>query len=895
MKKSYLPTSIIFISLLYLLIGNEKVNPREKYDKYLAGEYRQMSGLFTDETNDVKEPDHPEMAAFQNHYMIIDPETKKVPEKALLKSYNYTNRLKTSAKFNYRDDIDWNQVQSNMGGRIRGIMWDPVDTNKVWACSVTGGLWYNNNVEDENSNWNQVDGFWTGLSTNCITYDPNNQKVFYVGTGEYHTARTIYRESSGVGYGIWKTTDGGNTWNIIESTRDFKYISDIKVRNENGNSIIYAGVVSGIYKGKKHLSKPEEGLYRSDNNGQSWEQVLPDIQGDTLSFAPADIEIAANNRIFIGTLKNIEGNGGANILWSDTGLKGSWHVFNDYENIIKNDSEYPLPGRVIIGAAPSDSKVVYALVGAGWYNGYGFNYARGRYILKSVDGGLSWTEKSIPQNDPGWASLSWHAFDIAVNPGDPENVFVGGLDLWKSTNGGDNWAHASDWGAMYSGGGDDYVHADQHWIAYKPGSSKKAIFSTDGGVFYSSNADEISPVFEERNNNLSTLQFYSCEISPVKDLNLFIGGLQDNGSLLYLGQPLNINNMISGGDGAYCFIDQDEPQKVITSLYYNKYYLFENLSYKWSFGQYGTGVFINPGDYDSKNNILYTNACSFKGNLANNLLCVTISPDTSINTFVDLGTNLNTYFSHIKVSSFTDENQTTLFVGSQNGRLFKVTNPLTALQTFEIGSNDFPVANISSVAIGGSEDTLLVTFSNYGVKSVWETYDGGQNWTDISGNLPDMPVRWALYHHDNSSQVLLATELGIWYRESMDSNIWKPDNSFPNVRIDMLKIRENDNTVVVASHGMGLFWGKWEKESVRSEDIVENNDFEIYPNPSNGIFNIKGQKDSYYSVFDIKGRVILKGKINPAVSLDLSNQPKGIYYLKIRNKKRIFTEILVLQ
>ena len=901
MTKYFLLIIILLTGLFLIKNKPGKTNYRKYYDEYLSKEYKNLAKSVPKPDDSSIKPDNPEMSAYQNYYTIIDPQLKKVPYDRLLKAY-YNVQRSSENKPAFRENIAWNQVRSDMGGRIRGIMWDPNDTNKVWACSVTGGLWYNDDIENDSSNWNIVNGFWPGLSTNCITYDPNDPKIFYVGTGEYHTARIIYRESSGTGYGIWKTTDAGTTWNIIESTKKFKYISDIKVRNENGKSIVYVGVLSGIYKGVNHLSKPEEGLYRSDDDGLSWKQVLPDIQGDTLPFAPADIEVTANNRIFIGSLKNIKGDGGATILWSDTGLKGSWHIFDQYENIIKNDSQYPLPGRVVLASAPSDSNIIYALVGAGWYNNYGFNYARGRYILKSIDGGLSWKEKSIPKNDPSWASLSWHAFNVSVNPADPENVFVGGLDLWKSVNGGNNWARTSDWGGMYSGGGTDYVHADQHWIAYKPGSSTKAIFSTDGGVFYSPNADNILPEYEERNNNLSTLQFYSCDLSPVENLNLFIGGLQDNGSLLYLEQALNINSMISGGDGAYCFIDKDDPQFIITSVYYNRYYLFENLSYKWSFGQYGTGVFINPGDYDSKNNILYTNACSFDGTRANKLLSITILPDTSINTFINIGTDLQTYFSHIKVSPFSDADYTKLFVGSQNGRLFKVTDPLSDIHTLEIGSSDFPIANISCVAVGGSEDTLLVTFSNYGVQSVWETYDGGKNWTDISGNLPDIPVRWAIYHPQNANQIMLGTELGIWVKENRTDNIWTISPSFPNVRVDMLKIRENDNTVLVASHGLGLFWGKWNRDFVGIQEKYINNKLTVYPNPSNGVFQVKIKNkdliDSKFIVKDLQGNTVSKGKFNSIKhniqNIDLSGISKGVYILEIKNENKIFVEQIIL-
>lgn len=124
--------------------------------------------------------------------------------------------------------------------------------------------------------------------------------IMYVGTGEAQTAVTIYRESSSIGFGIFKSVDGGQSWNLIPSTEDFAYITDIAIRNENGISVIYAGVVSGFYKGAQHQSTPSDGLYRSDDGGQSWQQVLPDIINKDLPYAPADIAIASDGRILWG-------------------------------------------------------------------------------------------------------------------------------------------------------------------------------------------------------------------------------------------------------------------------------------------------------------------------------------------------------------------------------------------------------------------------------------------------------------------------------------------------------------------------------------------------------------------------------------------------------------------
>lgn len=874
---SGISSGFIIIVLIIFNLGFTKSDHRKSWEQYLSAMYKKMP----------LEADNPDLAALQNYYMTIDPALKAVPRERLYDAYQQTKALDLQKK---SPGLEWVETGSNMGGRTRAIMWDPNDTagTRIWAGSVTGGIWYNNDIFSDSSTWLPVNDHWPSLSISSLVYDPNDPMVFYAGTGEYQTARIIYRESSGVGIGIWKSIDGGESWDIIPSTEDFKYISDLKIRIENGISVLYAGVVSGFYQGANFVSEPSEGLYRSIDGGLSWDQVLPNIEGEDVPYAPADLEIGPSGRIFVGTLKNLDGDGGATILYSDSGTIGTWAIFDEYEGIIQNDPDLPVPGRVILACSPSDENRVYALVGAGWLNSTNFNYARGKYILKSTDGGQSWTETNLPGGSPDWATISWHAFIASVDPSDPDKLYAGGKDVWKTTNAGYSWIKVSDWTLMYSGGGDDYVHCDQHVQDYINNSSDEMVLVTDGGIFYTDNASSSIPIFQEKNQGYSTLQFYTCDIYPIPGYNYFVGGLQDNGTLLYMGDPLDVFNMIDGGDGAYCFFDETEPEIMITSTYFNLFTLFYNWNNAGEMGMDGTGVFINPADYDSENNILYANAIKFNNSYPNQILRVTGIPDNPVNQLVTLPVNLNSYFSHVKVSPYSPEGSSTIFLGSQNGRIFKVTNAQNNPDVTEIGSNDLPIAYLSSIALGGSEDTLLITFTNYGVVSVWQSYNGGESWENIEGNLPDMPIRWGIYHPENNKMVMLATEIGIWTTNDASATDveWEHDPDMPNVRIDMLQMRNTDNTVLAATHGRGLIYANWDYDYTVQLDEKICQEFKIYPNPANNFIHIDLGfiEKADIIILNQNGRLVFEGAMSNKDKINVSAWTSGIYYLKTQYK-----------
>lgn len=257
---------------------------------------------------------------------------------------------------------------------------------------------------------------------------------------------------------------------------------------------------------------------------------------------------------------------------------------------------------------------------------------------------------------------------------------------------------------------------------------------------------------------------------------------------------------VTGGDGAFVHIDQDNGSFQWTSYVYNQYRRSTNNGANWSSVNYSSssGRFINPTDYDDTGNIMY---CAGSANQ----YLVWTNPQSG-STFSAKSVTLNGgTVSAIKVSPYSSN---TIFLGSSGGGtyLYKVTNANTT-PSFTSIRTGLPNAYLSSIETGTSEQNLILSFSSYGVQNVWVSSNGGSSWTSIDGNLPDMPVRWAMFYPGNNTKAIIATETGVWQTSLINgsSTVWEPETSFPNVRTDMLQYRASDGLLAAATHGRGMF------------------------------------------------------------------------------------------
>ncbi|MEO7176828.1 MAG: T9SS type A sorting domain-containing protein [Saprospiraceae bacterium] len=710
---------------------------------------------FETKSQKIPKKDRWDLAALQEFNMTKDLATGDVPRERLLLAKREADRRRAILMRDAIPGMEWDERgPSNVGGRTRSIMWDPNDPakKKIWAGSVGGGVWYNNDVTNPASTWTAVNSFWENQAVTALAFDPSNPNIFYAGTGEGYGNLDAIR-----GLGIWRTLDAGATWNQLPSTLagGFRYVTDIVVYPD--------GVVAAATR---------SGLFKSVDQGLTWSNIRT---GDW-----SDLELSADLTLYVAALK-----GGVVAKTTDQGA--NWTVIT--------------PGtgadRVELACAPSDANIIYAVANGG--NGD----SDVRYIKRSINAGNSWTNCTIPPQPSGDGHFTrgqaWYDLIASVSPTNPDMLIVGGVDLIRSMDGGQNWDPISHW---YGGFNEPFVHADQHAIMFRPGFGQSAIFGNDGGVFHSANLNANEPSFTEVNSGYNVTQFYAADIAPEAGSNYMLAGAQDNGTQQYKSAGINKTADATGGDGAFCHIDQLNSQIQITSYVYNNYYVSTNGGTSFKSRSFGdTGRFINPTDYDDLRKKLY--ACQNNGNYLR-----WENPETGGNTRVPVAVSNfnNSTISAVKVSPNIPDR---VYFGLENGDVVYVDQAHEGEEKDGVIMRDSLGGNVASIDIEiGNEQHVLITYSNYGGSSSYETRDGGANWISIEGDLPDMPVRWGIINPLNPDQAIIATELGVWTTNKMAAagTKWEPSNSgLANVRTDMLKFRYSDNTIQAATHGRGVF------------------------------------------------------------------------------------------
>ncbi len=823
----------------------------------------------------------------------------------------------TSATGKFNQDPWLERGPYNVGGRTLALMYDPNDATgkRVFAGGASGGLWVNQDPSVATNQWTPISDFWANMSISCITSDPNNPQTFYVGTGEVETG-----DASGAG--IWKSTDGGTTWTQIFTipatyTGIYRngnlYVTDIKVRNNNGTSEVYAGVAAG-YVGWSFVDGQggiyQAGLYKSTNGGATFTKNTGLVTTTSnLGYCIQQIQIDAANNVWVST----RGSGFSNV---DSGGRifssADGNTFTLKYNAALQNS------RVKIGVSKTNTQKVYALM-------EGSGTSEPVRILKTTDGGTSWVstnssssltlpadaDTGIPAND-FTRGQAFYDLVIETDPQNDETVYVGGIDLFKSTNGGSSWSQISKWSNNNNLANLQVssVHADQHALVFNPFNNyatNQMMFGNDGGIYFAANKNSLGTTgIGARNTRYNVTQYYSATLNPTGTNTItdeeIIAGAQDNGSH-WLDSPVTTANFLTSstaasGDGMMTEFD-DQGNYAIASYVNNNHYVFNSNGsfYILSSANRNYGYFVNELALDRANDIIYTYRNAFNVFRTPNL-----TGTSFVNTQVSFGTpQANELISKMRVSPYTTTS-TTLFFGTNLGRMFKVTNANIGTTPTTTALTTLPNAGtVSDIRFGANENQILVTLSNYNVTSVFYSADGGVTWQNKEGNLPDMPVRAIFMNPDDNNEVLVGTEAGVWATQNFSATTptWAQySNGIGNVKITGFDYRPSTKTLLVSTYGRGA----WTNQNVTtplstSETAVNKFHTALYPNPTRGNVALRFDTSKYntvdITVFDTAGRLVFTKngvKSDEEFNTGLKN---GNYVLKASDKgQQVFTSFL---
>ncbi|MBL7766415.1 MAG: T9SS type A sorting domain-containing protein [Chitinophagaceae bacterium] len=780
-----------------------------------------------------------------------DPALNEIPMDRLKIAYDYALTVREKAKKTRTaiSSVNWQERgPNNVGGRTRSVIYDRNDPTlkTVWAGSVGGGLWKSTDITATNPNWTKVNDFFDNIAITTIAQHPKNFDTLYFGTGEGWGNGDAIR-----GLGIWRSINGGVNWSQLASTNnsDFYYVQKIII-DSTGN----------VYAATKN-----NGLMKSTDHGNTWTKVLGDLVGHTNNRC-ADIEMAGDKDIYVSFGM---GNAGA-IFKSDfathganTGNVGNWTDITPSGTFL----------RIELSVAPSDPNRIYALC----ENGLGGT----PLIRRSTTGGLAWINCASAGfcdqgtfNNDFTRNQDWYDLISAVDPNNPDIIYIGGVDGLKSTDAGATWNQITSWTGGASGAcsaPNVFVHADHHAIMFKPGSSTEILWGTDGGVFRTTNA---GVSFVERNQGYNVTQYYACALHPTQE-SFFLAGAQDNGTHRLTQSGIGNGVSVTGGDGAYCHINQTNPNIQVTSYIYSNYFYSNDggNSFNSMAGNSGSGNFINATAFDHQNNRMYGTFTNGNYELITNVGTTNNRSTKSISSVIG-----NRRVSTIKINPI---NSNTVWMGSNRSdsslKVLKINNASGTISAIN-KSNGLPTTNglfVSNIDIQSNDTNhLILCISNYGANSIWESTDGGDNWNSVEGNLPDLPVRCVMFHPDSSDMAFIGTDLGVWSTTNLNgaSTDWTQTNSgLANTRVEQFKYREWDHVLLAATHGRGLFT----TVIPHTPRINFNPGILQVKEETQNMLNCRGYKD--YTV-NLKCTYPPVGTVNTTVQVALGNAVAGSDY-----------------
>ncbi len=632
--------------------------------------------------------------------------------------------------------------QLNGNGRLNCIAFHPTDADVIYVGAPSGGFWKSS---DGGTSWTKFITGMTRLGVSAIVVHPTNPNIIYIGTGD--------RDGSDVaGYGVWRSTNGGLSWAPRNSGMGNLTINDMLMDPNNPDILIAAASNNRIY--------------RSTNGGASW------TASASLGNNPKDIAMHPTSTGIIyaaGTRFHRSIDGGATWTQITAGVPTGVQ-------------------RMALAVSPDEPNWVYILAGAST----GLNG-----IYRSTASGGSFSLRTNTPNILGYsptgndnASQAWYDLVIAADPNNANIIYTGGVNLWKSTNGGSTMTNISYW--VGPSGGADGVHADQHALEFSP-LTGKLYNGNDGGLYASNNGGSD---WTDLSSGLAIAQLYKIGVSQ-QTQDLVINGYQDNGTGINRGTDFTTE---IGGDGMECIIDPSNDQYMYGALYYGDIRRSSNNGTSFS-GISGSiteqGAWVTPYALDPNNS---NRMFAGYDNVWRNTAVKTGTAWTKISGFTNTA--------NIRDIAVAPSNSNVVYISKYDNSFRVSYNALSANPTWTDRSSTLPVnASPLDIAIDPNDFNRVLIALN---RNIYESNDGGISWTDISNNLPNINLNTIVIDKNSPMKAMyVGMDVGVYYRDN-NSPIWQPySTSLPNIEITELEIHYDNgsckSTLYAATYGQGLW------------------------------------------------------------------------------------------
>lgn len=618
-------------------------------------------------------------------------------------------------------------------GRVNFISISPTNSNVLFIGAPAGGLWQSNNG---GTSWTTVTDNLPIIGFSDHAFDATNTNIMYAVTGDGDAGDTPSN-------GVYKSTDGGATWAITGLT--FPITSGINIRRLVVNPVNPLIV----------MTAGNNGIYRSTNGGTSWTQVSTTNSHD-IEFNTANPNIVYAS----GASFRRSTDGGATWTTISAGISTA-------------------ASRMAIAVTSNDANYVYVLAA---------NSSNGLLaVYRSIDGGVTFTSMATTPNLLGWASAGndtggqgWYDLCIACSPLNKNEVVTGGVNVWRSTDGGTTWAIYGHW----TGSGAPFTHADQHDLEF---ASNGTLFNTNDGTVYRRTAT----LWQEISGTINISQIYKLGASSL-NANNWITGHQDNGTSTWDGTTYQAR---MGGDGMDCFIDRTNNANMWAEYYSGQFQKSTNGGLSWSAcvtGMSGTAPWVTIWKQDP---VVATRLYAGRQNM--------FVSNNSATSWAQIGTLPVT--GNVIEFAIAPSNNQILYVVKTNAIMKTTDGGTTWTNITGTLSTGLSFANV--VVSPTDANKVWVVSGNYTAGSkVFYSTNGGTTWTNFTANLPNIPGNCLLYEPGTSDRVYVGMDVGVYYRDPSQANWTLYNTGLPNAPLADMEISPADPTkIYAATYGRGTW------------------------------------------------------------------------------------------